>query len=87
MKEGEGISKRTYTHDPWTRKLVWGLPEAGGRRGAEVGKVGTTNNMNSEQILSVMECIIGSNTSLSCIGVIHHIHHGLRTGHAPQTWA
>ena len=25
MKEGEGISQRTYMHDPWTWTTVWGL--------------------------------------------------------------
>ena len=28
MKEGGGISQRTYTHKPWTWTAVWGWPEA-----------------------------------------------------------
>ena len=27
MKKGEGISQRTYMHDPWTQTTVWGWPE------------------------------------------------------------
>ena len=38
MKVGEGISQRTYIHNPWTQTTVWGLPE--GRAKREI--VGTT---------------------------------------------
>ena len=46
MKEGEGISQRTYINDPQTQTMVWGWPEGGGA-GAGVKwekgeKVGTT---------------------------------------------
>ena len=30
MKEGEGISQRTYMHDPQTQITVWCWPEGGG---------------------------------------------------------
>ena len=42
MKEGEGISQRTYMHDPWTRTTVWGLSEGAeaGWRGAKGEKLG-----------------------------------------------
>ena len=30
MKEGEGISQRTYMHGPWTWTTVWGSPEGTG---------------------------------------------------------
>ena len=34
LKEGEGISQRTYMHDPWTWTTVWGLTmEVGGGLG------------------------------------------------------
>ena len=45
MKEGEGISQRTYMRDPWTQTVVWGLPEGvwwGWVEGDEGGKVGKT---------------------------------------------
>ena len=43
MKEGEGISQRTYVPDPWTWTTVWGLPEGVGRVSlAGGGKIGTT---------------------------------------------
>ena len=31
MKEGEGMSQRTYMsmYDPWTRTMTYGLPEDG----------------------------------------------------------
>ena len=32
-KEGEGISQRTYMHDPWTWTTVWRWPEGGGEWG------------------------------------------------------
>ena len=30
LKEGEGISVRTYMQDPWTWTTVWGLPKGVG---------------------------------------------------------
>ena len=34
LKEGEGISQRTYMKDLWTWTMVWGLAmEMGGRMG------------------------------------------------------
>ena len=27
LKEGKGLSQRTYMHDLWTWTVVWGLPE------------------------------------------------------------
>ena len=46
MKEGEGISQRTYTHKPWPQTTVWWGPEGRGQesgwRQAEEGKMGTS---------------------------------------------
>ena len=45
MKEGEGISQRTYMKEPWTWAMVWGLNlgRGGGLgRGEQRGKIGTT---------------------------------------------
>ena len=40
LKEGEGISERTYMKDPWTGTVEWGLiMEIGGRLGGG-GKMG-----------------------------------------------
>ena len=51
MKEGEGISQRTYMRDPWTQTVVWGLPEGlwwglggGGRRGKSWENCNNINN-------------------------------------------
>ena len=36
LKEGEGITQRTYMKDPWTGATVWGLTmEVGGGLGRE----------------------------------------------------
>ena len=44
MKEGEGISQRTYVHYLWTWTTVWGLPVGvgagwveGGAKGEKIG--------------------------------------------------
>ena len=45
MKEGEGISQRTYMKGPWTWTMVWGLTmEVGGGLGGggTGGKMRTT---------------------------------------------
>ena len=43
MKEGEGMSQRTYMHDPWTWAMICELPEGvPGWRWAKGEKVGTT---------------------------------------------
>ena len=33
VQRRESSSQRTYTHDPWSRTTVWGLPEGVGRYG------------------------------------------------------
>ena len=45
LKEGEGISQRTYMHDPWTWTTVGGLAVRVGvglSEGDRGGKIGTT---------------------------------------------
>ena len=39
MKEGEGISQRTYMYDPYTQTTAWWWPEGKGSKGwVVVGK-------------------------------------------------
>ena len=40
IKEGEGISQRTYMHDPWTWTMGWGSPEGHGGGGGGGGQSG-----------------------------------------------
>ena len=45
LKEGERINQGTYTNDPWTWVMVWGLPMVVEGRmgwGEQRGKIGTT---------------------------------------------
>ena len=41
LKEGKGISQRTYTHDPGTWIMVWEWG-SGWVEGSKRGKIGTT---------------------------------------------
>ena len=41
LKEGEGISQRTYMKDPWTETMEWGWTYGSGGQ-VEGGKIGTT---------------------------------------------
>lgn len=38
VKDGEGVSQRTYMHDPWTQTTAWGWPEGRGAAGAGCGR-------------------------------------------------
>ena len=44
MQHKKWSSQGTYTNDPWTGTMVWGLPKGEGRlaRGGNGGKIGTT---------------------------------------------
>ena len=54
MKEGEGISQRTYLYNPWTQTMAWYWPEGSGEeagwRWAREGEMRTpvinVNNKN-----------------------------------------
>ena len=52
MKKGEGISQRTYMHDPWTQTTVWGWPE--GSRGRGWVEVGRGGGMGTSVIVSTI---------------------------------
>ena len=50
MKAAEGSSQNTHIHDPWTRTVVWGLPEGWGAgwRWAMGEKVGVALSINNK---------------------------------------
>ena len=47
LKEGEGISQRTYMHDSWTWTTVWGLTVGAGWAGWSVAQGENRDNCNS----------------------------------------
>ena len=73
MKEGEGISQRSYMHDPETQTTVWRWPE--GRRGeswVEVGKgekMGTSVS-NRKKVKKKKEYTISMNNQFDGIFMV-----------------
>ena len=56
MKEGDGISQRTYMHDPQTQSIAWRGPEGGCGAWVEAGKGRTKEGkMKTSVIVSTIK--------------------------------